>query len=198
MASAILRSLAEARATPAPRTASRTDEAKMREDRTAARSSIPAGRSVFALAAWLALCFSAATSAFFVTTEGWYETLQKPAWNPPAWVFGPAWTLLYVMMAVAAWRVWRVGGWRAQRGALVLFVVQWALNALWTPLFFGLHRPDIAFAEIVALWCVLALTVRAFWRVERLAGALLLPYWAWVTFAAALNFTLWQLNRGSA
>lgn len=156
-----------------------------------------AGRSLVALAGWLALCFTAAASAFFVTTEGWCETLQKPAWNPPAWVFGPAWTLLYVMMAVAAWRVWRVGGWQTQSRALVLFVAQWALNALWTPLFFGLHRPDLAFAEIVALWCVLALTVRAFWRVERLAGALLVPYWAWVTFAAALNFTIWRLNSAN-
>ncbi len=153
-----------------------------------------ASQQTLALLGWLALCFAAAGTAAFVSTDGWYAGLNKPAWNPPAWVFAPAWTFLYATMAVAAWLVWREGGWRAQGRALGLFVVQWLLNALWTPLFFGLHRAGLAFAEIVALWLVLAATVIAFGRVRRAAGVLLVPYLAWVTFAAALNFTIWRMN----
>jgi len=148
----------------------------------------------FALIGWLVLCFAAAGTAGFVSIDGWYAALQKPSWNPPAWVFGPAWTLLYICMAFAAWLVWREGGWKAQGRALGLFLVQWVLNALWTPLFFGLHQPGLAFAEIAILWLVLAATLAAFWRVNKIAGALLVPYLAWVSFAAALNFTIWRLN----
>jgi tryptophan-rich sensory protein len=151
-------------------------------------------RSRRALAGWLALCFAASASAVFVSTGGWYAALHKPAWNPPPWVFGPVWSLLYLMMAVAAWLVWREGGWREQRRPLGLFLGQWLLNVLWTPLFFGLHLAGPAFGEIVALWLVLAATLRSFWRVRPLAGFLLLPYLAWVSFAAALNLALWRLN----
>jgi benzodiazapine receptor len=147
-----------------------------------------------ALVGWLALCFAASISAVFVSTNGWYADLAKPPWNPPAWVFDPAWTLLYVLMAVAAWLVWREGGWKVQRLPLGLFLLQWLLNALWTPLFFGLHRSGLAFAEIVLLWLVLAATLWSFWQVRKAAGFLLVPYLAWVTFAAALNFTIWRLN----
>jgi translocator protein len=154
----------------------------------------PAGPQTLVFAGWLALCFAASGTAVFVSTGGWYAGLHKPLWNPPAWVFGPAWTLLYMMMAVAAWLVWREGGWKKQRRALELFLLQWLLNALWTPLFFGMHRPGLAFAEITALWLVLAATLISFWRVRKAAGVLLVPYLAWVSFAAALNFTIWQLN----
>ena len=157
-------------------------------------SSNPPSRQVLALVAWLALCFAASGTAVFVSTGGWYADLHKPLWNPPAWVFAPAWTLLYVMMAVAAWLVWREGGWKAHRWALGLFVLQWLLNALWTPLFFGMHRPGLAFAEIIMLWCVLTATLVSFWRVRGAAGVLLMPYLAWVSFAAMLNFTIWQMN----
>jgi tryptophan-rich sensory protein len=102
--------------------------------------------------------------------------------------------LLYVFMAVAAWLVWREDGWKVQRLALGLFLLQWLLNALWTPLLFGLHRSGLAFAEIVLLWLVLAATLWSFWQVRKAAGVLLVPYLAWVTFAAALNFTIWRLN----
>ena len=153
-----------------------------------------AGLQIRALLGWLALCFTAAGTAAFVSTDGWYAGLNKPAWNPPAWVFGPAWTLLYATMAVAAWFVWRDGGWRAQGRALGMFVLQWVLNALWTPLFFGLHRPGLALSDIFALWLALAATLVAFWRVRRVAGVLMLPYLAWVTFATALNFAIWRLN----
>lgn len=151
-------------------------------------------RQTLALGGWLLLCFTAAGTGTFVSTGGWYVALQKPSWNPPAWVFGPAWTLLYILMAVAAWLVWREGGWKAQARPLAWFLVQWLLNALWTPLFFGLHRPGLAFAEIILLWLAIAATLAAFWRVRKGAGLLLVPYLAWVTFAAALNFTIWRLN----
>jgi benzodiazapine receptor len=152
------------------------------------------GRQTLTLVGWLALCFTASGTAVFVSTDGWYAGLHKPAWNPPAWIFGPIWTLLYVMMAVAAWLVWRDGGWKKQGRALGLFLLQWLLNALWTPLFFGMHRSDLALAEIIALWLVLAVTLRSFWRVRKTAGVLLGPYLVWLSFAAVLNFTIWRLN----
>ncbi len=148
-----------------------------------------------ALVGWLVLCLGASGTAFFVSTGGWYSGLRKPVWNPPSWIFGPVWTLLYVMMAVAAWLVWREGGWKKRSRPLGLFLIQWLLNVLWTPLFFGMHRAGIACIEIVALWCVLAVTVGFFWRVKKTAAAFLVPYLLWVTFAAVLNFTLWQMNR---
>ncbi len=153
-------------------------------------------RDYLVLAGWLALTFSAALTGVFVSSGGWYAALVKPLWNPPSWLFGPVWTLLYVMMAVAAWLVWRCGGWKAQGRALGLYLGQWALNALWTPLFFGLQRPGWAFAEILVLALVLLTTLFSFWKVRRLAGALMVPYALWVAFAAVLNFTIWRLNRG--
>lgn len=152
------------------------------------------GAQALALTGWPALCFAAAATGVFVSTGDWYAALHKPSWNPPPWVFGPAWTFLYITMAVAAWLVWREGGWKAQRRALGLFIVQWFLNALWTPLFFGAHLPGVAFGEIVLLWLAIAATLVAFWRVKKAAGLLLVPYLAWVSFAAALNFTIWRLN----
>jgi translocator protein len=146
------------------------------------------------LAGWLALTYAASATAVFVSTDGWYAEIAKPAWNPPGWVFGPVWTILYAMMAVAAWRVWLHGGWAKQKIALGLFVAQWALNALWTPLFFGLQQPGWALAEIPALLLAILATMRAFWPVDRCAALLLLPYAAWVAFAAALNFAIWQMN----
>jgi len=94
----------------------------------------PVRRPVLGYVAWLALCFAASASAVFVSPGGWYAELHKPSWNPPSWIFGPAWTMLYILMATAAWLVWREGGWKVQGRALSLFVAQWLLNALWTPL----------------------------------------------------------------
>jgi len=161
---------------------------------TAHQSSASVGRQVIALIGWLLLCFAAATSAVFVSVDGWYTTLNKPSWNPPSWLFGPVWSLLYIMMAVAAWLVWRKGGWAMQRWPLSLFLVQWLLNALWTPLFFGMHLLGVALVEIVLLWIAIAATIHAFWRVSKPAGWLLVPYLVWVSFAAFLNFTIWRLN----
>jgi translocator protein len=155
----------------------------------------PAVRPAMALALSLLTCFLAAGTGLFVSTDGWYNSLAKPAWNPPAWVFAPAWAALYILMAAAAWLVWREGGWREQRRPLGLFLFQLLLNALWTPLFFGLHQPGWALAEIVLLWLTLAGTLFSFWRVSHLAGVLLMPYLAWVSFASLLNFAIWRLNR---
>jgi len=153
-------------------------------------------RQASALVGWLALTFSATATVAFVSTGGWYAELVKPSWNPPGWLFGPVWTALYLTMAVAAWLVWQRGGWKAQRGPLALYLVQWALNAAWTPLFFGLQRPGLAFAEILALDLALLGTLISFWQVKRFAGLLLVPYTFWLAFATVLNFTIWQLNAG--
>ena len=135
----------------------------------------------------------------FATARGvstWYPTLVKPSFNPPAWVFGPVWTALYFMMGVAAFIVWRQGiGADGVRVALVVFVVQLALNGLWSILFFGMQSPGWALVEIVVLWLAIGVTIRLFWVVVPTAGALLLPYMAWVSFATVLNASLWWLNR---
>jgi tryptophan-rich sensory protein len=153
-----------------------------------------ATRSALALAAWLALVFTAAAMGGFFLPGDWYAGLQKPAWNPPNWIFGPVWTALYMIMAVAAWLVWKRGGFAGQRVALSLFLIQLLFNALWSPLFFGLRHPALAFVDILLLWLALLGTVITFWKALPLAGALLVPYLAWVTFASALNFALWRLN----
>lgn len=147
-----------------------------------------------ALLGWMALTFCAALTGVFVSTGGWYADLMKPTWNPPSWVFGPVWTALYIMMAVAAWLVWREGGWKAQCRPLTMYLVQWALNAIWTPLFFALHQPGWAFVEIVILLATILTTSFMFWRVKSVAGLLLAPYALWTAFAAVLNFTIWRLN----
>lgn len=151
-------------------------------------------KTVLGLIGWLLLCFAAAAGGAVFMPGEWYAGLNKPAWNPPGWLFGPVWSALYTMMAVAAWLVWRRGGFAAQRRPLGWFLAQLVLNAVWTPLFFGLHRPGVAFAEILLLWLAIAWTIAAFWRVHRTAAWLLAPYLAWVSFAAVLNGTLWRLN----
>lgn len=151
-------------------------------------------RAWIGLAVWLAICYGAALIGSQFTANGWYRALDKPSWTPPPWVFGPVWTVLYGMMAVAAWLVWKDRGLAGARTALLLFVVQLALNVAWSWLFFGLHRPGLALIDVVALWAAILATLVAFWKVRWLAGALLLPYLAWVTFAAALNHRIWQLN----
>ena len=154
-----------------------------------------ATRAALALAGWLLLTFAAAALGGFSRPGEWFAALSKPSWNPPGWIFGPVWSALYTIMAIAAWLVWRRGGFTGQRVALSLFLLQLFFNALWSPLFFGLHQLALAFMDIALLWLALLGTVIAFWKVRPLAGALLLPYLAWVTFASALNFAIWQLNR---
>lgn len=150
--------------------------------------------SILGLAFWLAVCFGAAVIGSLFMPGDWYAQLKKPTWNPPAWIFGPVWTVLYTLMAIAAWLVWRRGGFAVHAGALASFLVQLLLNALWSPLFFGLRNPALAFLNILLLWAALAVTLHLFWKVRKLAGGLLVPYFGWVSFAAALNYTLWRLN----
>ena len=128
--------------------------------------------------------------------QDWYPTLVKPSFNPPSWVFGPVWTLLYIMMGIAAYLVWQKGlDAEGVRAALALFALQLILNGAWSILFFGMQSPGLAFVEILVLWLFIALTLFFFWRVSPLAGLLLLPYQLWVTFAAVLNGSIWFLNR---
>lgn len=138
-------------------------------------------------------------SAFFTTRAipTWYATLTKPSFNPPSWVFGPVWTVLYALMGVAAFLVWREGlSSPGARAALTLFALQLALNFAWSWLFFGIQQPGWALVEIVALWIAIAGTIVAFFPISRAAGWLMTPYLVWVSFAAGLNFALWRLNRG--
>lgn len=134
--------------------------------------------------------------ATFPNVATWYPTLQRPPWTPPNWLFGPVWTTLYAMMAVAGWRVWRAcQDGAAARGVLRLYGAQLALNALWSVCFFGLRRPDFGLVDIAGLWILLVIALVRFWRADRLAGLLWAPYVLWVSYASALNFELWRLNR---
>jgi translocator protein len=152
-------------------------------------------KNAIGLAGWLALSFAAAFAGSRFMPGEWYASLAKPAWNPPSAVFAPVWTLLYAMMGIAAWLVWRQAGFREAALPLSLFLIQLVLNALWSYLFFGLHRPDLALLDIVTLWVAILVVLILFWRVAVPAGILLLPYLCWVGFASFLNFTLWRLNR---
>ncbi|MGV8075574.1 MAG: TspO/MBR family protein [Syntrophobacteraceae bacterium] len=152
-------------------------------------------KNALGLVGWLAVSFSAALIGSRYVPGEWYASLAKPSWNPPNAVFGPVWSVLYALMGVSAWLVWRRAGFTgAGRSVMGLFFVQLVLNALWSYLFFGLHRPDIAFFEIVVLWVAILVVVVLFWSVDRVAGVLMLPYLAWVGFASCLNFALWRLN----
>lgn len=125
----------------------------------------------------------------------WYATLARPALNPPSWVFGPVWTTLFALMGIAAFLVWRAGWHRKEvKIALGIFLVQLVFNTLWSIIFFGLHNPGAAFAEIVALWLAIVSTIVLFARISKPAAWLLAPYIAWVSFAAYLNYMLWMLN----
>lgn len=154
------------------------------------------GRVRSATACVVAILFSgsAGLAALLWPVDGWYATLAKPAWNPPNWLFGPVWTTLYVVIGVAAWRVWRAGGFSRDRAALAVFLAQWLLNFLWSGCFFGLRAPGLALVEILALLALIVVTIVRFARHDRLAAALLAPYLAWVSFATLLNAELWRLN----
>jgi translocator protein len=154
------------------------------------------GKQIVGLAGWLVVSFITAAIGAVASIEAaaFYSQLVRPEWAPPPGVFGPVWTTLYAMMGVAAWLVWREGGFAARRGALTLFLVQLGLNALWSWLFFAWKLGGPAFAEILVLWAAIVATLVAFWRVRKIAGVLLIPYLLWVSFASVLCFTVWQLN----
>jgi benzodiazapine receptor len=143
---------------------------------------------------WVALSFVAAGVGSRFPPGDWYAHLTKPALTPPAWVFAPVWTLLYLMMGIAAWLVWQRRGVAGAAPALALFLVQLVLNAAWSWLFFGLQQIGWALADLAALWLALGATLLAFWAHRPLAGLLMVPYLLWVSFAVILNYQLWRLN----
>jgi len=150
--------------------------------------------SILALLLCLALCFAAGWFGAQFKPGEWYDQLAKPSWTPPNWLFGPVWGVLYVTMGLSAWLVWQQVGVRKATLAFVFFVVQLLLNAAWSWVFFGLRRPGLAFGDIVLLWAAILVTLVLFWRRRPLSGGLLIPYLIWVSFAAALNLSLWRLN----
>jgi tryptophan-rich sensory protein len=155
-----------------------------------------ATRAWLGLLAWIVIAFLPTATAVFVDTGTWYESLNRPAWTPPSWVFGPVWTLLYLLMGIAAWRVWATHGFadRGARLALVLFLVHLIFNAAWTWLFFGLHMLTAAAIEIIILWAMILILTALFGKRVRIAGALLLPYLLWVTYAATLSIAYAVMN----
>ena len=155
-------------------------------------------KQITRLLGWLIVSFAASAIGAIASIQAktFYGQLVQPSWAPPGSVFGPVWSLLYGLMAIAAWLVWRNGGFRNNRIALTLFLVQLALNALWSWLFFAWHFGAFAFVDILVLLALIAATIIFFWRVRPLAGMLLVPYLCWVSFAAFLNYSVWQLNQG--
>ena len=153
---------------------------------------------IIGLVAWLAVTFVAAAVGALAAVDApaFYGQLAKPAWAPPAAVFGPVWSVLYLLMGFAAWLVWRQRPAERVDGALGLYLVQLVANALWSWLFFGWRQGGLAFGEVLLLWLLIAITTGAFWRIQRLAGVLLMPYLAWVGFASALTWATWQRNPG--
>ncbi|MDZ7661829.1 TspO/MBR family protein [Thiohalophilus sp.] len=159
-------------------------------------SAPPVRRQFAGLVLWLLLTFVAAALGAWVSLDAgsFYLQLQRPSWAPPGSVFSPVWTTLFLLMAIAAWLVWRVRGFADARIALLLYLVQLVFNVLWSWLFFGWHLGGPAFVDVIVLWCLILATLIAFWRISRLAGVLLVPYLLWVGFAVVLNYTVWQLN----
>ena len=157
------------------------------------------GRSLGVLVLCVLASFAAGAIGNLVSLDAirqWYPTIAKPAWTPPPWIFGPVWSLLYLMMGIAAWRVWRADGLREARLPLGLFAIQLVLNAAWSGIFFGLRQPGWALVEIIVLWIAIAATTLLFSARDKIAALLMLPYIAWVTFATALNAAIWWMNRG--
>ena len=144
---------------------------------------------------FFALNFVTACSGAVFTPGAWYESLAKPWWRPPNWLFAPAWSVLYLLIAISGFLVWRDVGLGAAIGPLALYVVSLMLNAAWSGIFFGMKRPDLAFYELIALWLSIAAMIVVFMPLQQTAAWLLVPYLAWVTFAGALNFAIWRLNK---
>jgi translocator protein len=154
--------------------------------------------TLLALAGWIALSLGAGAvgAVASVSARDFFQDLVRPGWAPPASLFGPVWTVLYVLMGTAAWLVWREGPRRDVSRALVLFIVQLVFNALWTWLFFAWRQGGLALLEILVLWALILGTIALFWRIHRISAVLLVPYLVWVTYAAALTAALWRANAG--
>ncbi len=154
-------------------------------------------RKWIALGVFLAIAFAVSFIGSLVTLPKiplWYAGLVKPSFNPPAWIFGPVWTLLYAMMSIAAWRVWASFGHPGRNNALGWYFGQLVLNAVWSPVFFGLEQPRLALGVIAALLVAIIFTIARFWPIDRVAAWMLAPYLAWVSFATILNASIVALN----
>lgn len=154
-------------------------------------------RDLLGLVAFIAICAMVSALGGLATgtsVSSWYLTLNRPSFNPPGWIFGPVWAVLYLFIAVAGWRIWRGAHCEERKRALTLYGVQLALNLAWSFLFFGLQRPDLGLVDILALLVTITLITVLFWRLDRLAGMLFAPYVAWVAFASLLNASIWWLN----
>jgi tryptophan-rich sensory protein len=154
--------------------------------------------AILSLVCFIAACSAAALTGALFRPGAWYDQLKKPAWRPPNRIFAPVWSALYLMIAVAGWLVWRELGLAGAKYALAVYALQLILNAVWTPLFFGLHRPDLGLIDIVVLWLSIVATIALFYPINVVAAFLLVPYLAWVTFATALNFAVWRLNSAAS
>lgn len=155
-------------------------------------------KNVTGLLFWVGICYLVAWTGALVSpgmgSSEWYQSLNKPAWNPPDWVFGPVWTLLYTLMGIAAWHIWRTYGFKNARPALVMFLIQLLLNGLWSQLFFGMESPGWAFVEIFFLLGAIIVTTILFFRKSSFSGWLMIPYVLWTTFATFLNGVIWLMN----
>lgn len=161
-------------------------------------SKLTMNRKILGLVGWLAASFTTAAVGAIASVQAgqFYQQLARPDWAPPSSVFGPVWTVLYALMALAAWLVWREGGFKRNRTMLTIFLIQLGFNALWSWLFFAWHRGAWALADILLLWVLILVATIGFWRVRAVAGIFFIPYLLWVSFAAVLNYYVWQLNPG--
>ncbi len=152
------------------------------------------GGFVLALLGFAAACFAVASTGAIFRPGEWYKSIAKPSWTPPDWLFGPAWTVLYVMIAISGWLVWREAGLAGAALAFILYALQLVLNGLWSAVFFGMKRIGLALVDVALLWLSILATIVAFYPHSPLAAWLLVPYLAWVSFASALNFAIWRMN----
>lgn len=150
---------------------------------------------IIGLIVWILICFIPAIIGSQFGPGEWYQTLTKPEWNPPNWIFGPVWTLLYLLMGISVWIIWKDYGLKTAAIPIGFFVAQLILNALWSWFFFGLENVGLAFIDIVVLWTFILITLIMFWKLNTWSGVLLVPYIAWVSFATVLNYNIWQLNK---
>lgn len=144
---------------------------------------------------WILICFLPAIIGSQFGPGDWYQTLAKPEWNPPNWIFGPVWTLLYILMGISVWIIWKNYGLKTAAIPIGFFVAQLVLNSLWSWFFFGLENVGLAFVDIIALWTFILITLIMFWKLNTWSGVLLIPYLAWVSFATVLNYNIWQMNK---
>ena len=153
-------------------------------------------QSYLGLLVFIVACVATAMSGAIFRPDAWYRQLKKPSWQPPDWLFGPAWTVFYALIAVAGWMVWLKAGFAGAALPLTLYFLQLALNALWSAIFFGMRRIGLAAVETVFMWLVIVATIVTFYPIEPRAAWLMVPYLCWVSFAFVLNVTVWRLNAG--